>query len=112
MPDLEIPDDGYVTVRIGGAESPVDLYGSYCATQAVRARFPDELSHEQLGEFAAALKEYLATVGFPGVSLLAARRFYDAVTLAAEGARGNASAGPTPGSPDSTEPPPSDSPAA
>ena len=102
MPDLEIPDTGFATVKVGDQEAVVDLYHTYCHLQELRSKYSDQMTHAENIEFVEGVQAYLATVGFPGVSGSAALRLHNAVTAAGGNLLGNAPAGPTPGSPAST----------
>lgn len=102
MPDLEIPDTGFATIKVGDHEAVVDLYHAYCHLQAIRGKYGDQMTHAENIEFVEGVQAYLATVGFPGVSGGAALKLHNAVTAAGRDLLGNAPAGPTPGSPAST----------
>lgn len=111
MPDLDIPDDGFLQVRIAGVERTVDAYASFNHVTGLRARFGDELTPDEATEWNTGVVEHLLSLGFERVSHAAAAKFVNALYRAVEAIRGNAEAGPTPGSPGSTAPPPSPSPA-
>lgn len=110
MPDLDIPDDGFLTVRIGGVEQTVDAYESFNHVNAIRGKYGEVLEPEQASEYNAGVVQHLISLGFPRVSQAAAAKFVDALFGAVKAIRGKADAGPTPGSPGSTEPQPSNSP--
>lgn len=112
MPDIEIPDNGVLAVQIGDTLVPdVDAFHAYTNLQAIREKYGAAMTRADMLEFVAAVKEFLGTVGFGGVSYAAALKFHNTLTAAVGDLRGNGPAGPTPGSPGSTAPPPSDSPA-
>lgn len=111
MPDLDIPDDGFLTVKIGAVTQTVDAYQSYNHVAGLRSKYPADISAEEVIDYHTSVVEYLLSLGFERVSHYASARFVDALFAAVDTLRGNAEAGPTPGSPASTEPTPSDSPA-
>jgi hypothetical protein len=110
VPDLDITDDGYLTVRIGGHEAEIDAFLSYNTIAAARAKCGKEPTAEESAEFHAAVVEHLMSHGFPRVSHAAAAKFNDALIDAVEAIRGNWPAGSKPGSPASTGSTPEESP--
>lgn len=104
MQPLVIEEDGFVDVQMGGATVKVDLY-------AVYNRLSD-LAREA-GEDAAKRNEataaYVAELGFPRPSHRAAIAFTNGVFAAVgeleKKGQSPGSAGPTPGSPGTTDPP-------
>lgn len=111
MPDLDIPDDGFIKVRLAGVEQVVDVYQTFNHINGLRQRYTGAtLTPDEAAEFNTGVVEHLLALGFTRVSHAAASRFVDAIYGAVENIRGNAGAGPTPGSPASTEPQPSSSP--
>ena len=103
MPAIDIPDDGFLEVTIGGATATVDAFRTYNALAAARAKFGAQATAEESAEFHHAVVEHLMGLGFPPVSHAAAARFNDALIDAVEAIRKNWQAGPTPGSPASTD---------
>jgi len=108
MPVLEIPDDGYVSVKIGDVAKDLDAYATYHEVQEILTAAQDQSAHDwRIG-----ILHYLEGKGFPKCSLRVADHFWKGLCDAVE-AMGKADAGePTPGSPAGTEPTPSGSPAA
>lgn len=98
---LEIDDDGWADVTIGGVSVAVDLYAAYNRLVAfdaeARERYPDE-RHAAARQVAYAEKVcgLLAGLGFGAVSTRAADKF-DAAVTGAVAALGKAEApAPTP----------------
>ncbi|MFO0801473.1 MAG: hypothetical protein U0804_28745 [Gemmataceae bacterium] len=110
MPNLDIPDDGFLTVKIGDAVQTVDAYESFNHVNGLRSRYGNDLTPDEASEYNAGVVQHLLALGFPRVSQAAAAKFVDALFGAVKAIQGKAEAGPTPGSPASTEPPPSSSP--
>lgn len=110
MLPLVIDDDGYLLVQVGAGGSPVplDVYAVYADAVALA----DEAAGKTDAEFLAAQVGLLARHGMPGLSARAADQVLAAVRDRVAALKKTAGPGPTPGSPGSTVPPPSDSPPA
>ena len=63
MPDIKIPNDGFITVAIGDAEQSMDVYRTMNRLSALRREYGAE---DQLDEFHEKVGELLGAHGFPG----------------------------------------------
>jgi hypothetical protein len=107
MPDLSIPESGFVTVEIGGQTARVDAYRAYnqllVFDREARAEFPDpEAAAERQVAYLDRVCVLLAGCGLPDVSHWAADRFDDQICKAVDELGKAAGTAPTPDSPAST----------
>jgi hypothetical protein len=106
--DFDIPDDGFVKVKIGDAENAVDLY--YANNRLVEIDDERREKGQPDTAFLAGVVKLLDELGFPGCSHRAASRFVDAVNARVDALKKADAGEPMPGSPASTGPESSEAP--
>jgi hypothetical protein len=107
MPDLTIPESGFLDVEVGGRAARLDLYRAYNHMlrfdREARAEFPaeDEWDARQVA-YLDRLCAYLAGCGLPDVSHRSADELDGLVSKAVDELGKAAGTAPTPDSPAST----------
>lgn len=100
---IEIPEDGYVSVRVGGAEYRVDAYRLWNLIVEARDRVAD--AGGAVREYHEAVVEILKGEGLPALNHFQADRFAAAMADAVDRLGKVPGPGPTPASPGSSAQP-------
>lgn len=107
---LEIPDSGTVTVRVRGEEHTLDAYETYNRVIQIQNDCAD--ADLPAHEFHARVVALLESRGLPRLNHFQADQFVQRLTKAVDELGKAPGTGPTPDSPPSTAPVPSDCPPA
>ena len=105
---IDITDDGFIPVRMNGITVEIDVYQTWNHLLEIGTQHEDK----PVEEYHAAIVGHLDSLGFPGpISHRAACQFREKLWSHIESLQKKDGAGPTPGSPTTSEPTHSDSPA-